>query len=237
MKAVAVKELKNRLSHYLREVASGEIVLVTDRGRVVAELHRPPTERADYDSFPSSHWHLRGCSSSACPRIRERTAGAGPRCAVPGQALLDAERAASPERLCRDERRPPLALQRAARGGDPPGASRVAEGHLLPPDAHRESSGDPASGRPRGSRRGRCRRGAGHLGPGRGPVGRARALAPGGIPRRAGVPGRARADSRCCPLASVLLLRHSVPDLVVLSTDARVRENASQLGFELFPPP
>ena len=30
MKAVAVKELKNRLSAYLREVRSGEIVLVTD---------------------------------------------------------------------------------------------------------------------------------------------------------------------------------------------------------------
>lgn len=41
MKAVAVKELKNRLSAYLREVRSGEIVLVTDRGRVVAELRRP----------------------------------------------------------------------------------------------------------------------------------------------------------------------------------------------------
>jgi antitoxin (DNA-binding transcriptional repressor) of toxin-antitoxin stability system len=44
MKAVAVKELKNRLSAYLREVAKGEVVLVTDRGRVVAELRRPPTE-------------------------------------------------------------------------------------------------------------------------------------------------------------------------------------------------
>ena len=42
MQAVAVKELKNRLSSYLREVRSGEVVLVTDRGRVVAEL-RPPT--------------------------------------------------------------------------------------------------------------------------------------------------------------------------------------------------
>ena len=41
MKAVAVKELKTHLSVYLREVASGEIVLVTDRGRVVAELRRP----------------------------------------------------------------------------------------------------------------------------------------------------------------------------------------------------
>lgn len=44
MKAVAVKELKNRLSAYLREVRAGEVVLVTDRGRVVAELRRPGLE-------------------------------------------------------------------------------------------------------------------------------------------------------------------------------------------------
>lgn len=43
MRAVAVKELKNKLSAYLREVAAGEIVLVTDRGRVVAELRQPTT--------------------------------------------------------------------------------------------------------------------------------------------------------------------------------------------------
>jgi uncharacterized protein with PIN domain len=36
-------------------------------------------------------------------------------------------------------------------------------------------------------------------------------------------------------LASALLLRHVVPDLVVVSTDTRIRENASQLGFEVFP--
>jgi antitoxin (DNA-binding transcriptional repressor) of toxin-antitoxin stability system len=41
MKAVAVKELKNRLSSYLQEVRNGEVVLVTDRGRVVAELRQP----------------------------------------------------------------------------------------------------------------------------------------------------------------------------------------------------
>jgi len=41
VKAVAVKELKNRLSSYLREVIAGEVVLVTDRGRVVAELRQP----------------------------------------------------------------------------------------------------------------------------------------------------------------------------------------------------
>ncbi len=41
MRAVGIRELKNRLSHYVRLVESGESVLVTDRGAVVAEL-RPP---------------------------------------------------------------------------------------------------------------------------------------------------------------------------------------------------
>ena len=36
-------------------------------------------------------------------------------------------------------------------------------------------------------------------------------------------------------LASALVLRHSLPDVVILSTDARVRTNATQLGFEIFP--
>jgi len=35
---VGVKELKARLSAYLREVRRGEVVLVTDRDEVVAEL-------------------------------------------------------------------------------------------------------------------------------------------------------------------------------------------------------
>jgi antitoxin (DNA-binding transcriptional repressor) of toxin-antitoxin stability system len=41
MKTAGVRELKARLSSFLRDVAAGEVVLVTDRGRVVAEL-RPP---------------------------------------------------------------------------------------------------------------------------------------------------------------------------------------------------
>ncbi len=36
MKSVGARELKNRLSEYLREVQSGEAILVTDRGDVVA---------------------------------------------------------------------------------------------------------------------------------------------------------------------------------------------------------
>ena len=41
MKSVGLRELKNRLSEYVREVRSGEGVLVTDRGEVVAELISP----------------------------------------------------------------------------------------------------------------------------------------------------------------------------------------------------
>jgi prevent-host-death family protein len=41
MKVVGLRELKNRLSEYVRLVRNGEEVLVTDRGAVVAELVPP----------------------------------------------------------------------------------------------------------------------------------------------------------------------------------------------------
>ena len=43
MKSVGIKQLKSRLSEYLRLVRGGETVLVTDRDEVVAELR--PTRR------------------------------------------------------------------------------------------------------------------------------------------------------------------------------------------------
>ena len=39
--SVGIRELKNRLSEYIRRVRRGEEFLVTDRGRVVAELRQP----------------------------------------------------------------------------------------------------------------------------------------------------------------------------------------------------
>jgi prevent-host-death family protein len=45
---VGVKELKNSLSKYLRAVRRGEVVLITERGKVVAEI-RPRTLRAGDD--------------------------------------------------------------------------------------------------------------------------------------------------------------------------------------------
>ena len=41
MKTVGIRELKAQLSRVLRDVAAGDTYLVTDRGRVVAELRQP----------------------------------------------------------------------------------------------------------------------------------------------------------------------------------------------------
>jgi antitoxin (DNA-binding transcriptional repressor) of toxin-antitoxin stability system len=46
MRAVGLKVLKNKLSEYVRLVAGGETVLVTDRDRVVAEIVPPRSGRA-----------------------------------------------------------------------------------------------------------------------------------------------------------------------------------------------
>jgi prevent-host-death family protein len=52
MKTVGLRELKNRLSEYVRKVRSGEGVLVTDRGEVVAEL-LPPGQGLDESGVAS----------------------------------------------------------------------------------------------------------------------------------------------------------------------------------------
>jgi antitoxin (DNA-binding transcriptional repressor) of toxin-antitoxin stability system len=53
MKTVGVRELKNRLSEYLREVVRGESVLVTDRGEVVAELSPPRLGASEQTASPA----------------------------------------------------------------------------------------------------------------------------------------------------------------------------------------
>jgi prevent-host-death family protein len=52
MKTVELRELQNRLSHYVRQVRSGEGVLVTDRGEIVAEL-LPPGQGLDESGVPA----------------------------------------------------------------------------------------------------------------------------------------------------------------------------------------
>jgi prevent-host-death family protein len=45
MREVGLKLLKNKLSEYVRLAAGGETIVVTDRGRVVAEIVPPRRER------------------------------------------------------------------------------------------------------------------------------------------------------------------------------------------------
>ena len=46
MRSIGIRALNSRLSEYVRLAAGGETVLVTDRGRVVAEMGPPRAERS-----------------------------------------------------------------------------------------------------------------------------------------------------------------------------------------------
>lgn len=49
MKQVGIRELKNRLSHYVRRAKAGDEIQVTDRGEPVAELVPPRRARGRVD--------------------------------------------------------------------------------------------------------------------------------------------------------------------------------------------
>jgi antitoxin (DNA-binding transcriptional repressor) of toxin-antitoxin stability system len=44
LKTAGIKELKNKLSAYLREVRSGSVILVSDHGEIIAEIKSPSAE-------------------------------------------------------------------------------------------------------------------------------------------------------------------------------------------------
>ncbi|GBC87106.1 hypothetical protein HRbin12_01107 [bacterium HR12] len=46
MRTVGLKVLKNKLAEYVRLAAAGEVILISDRDRVVAELVPPAPHRA-----------------------------------------------------------------------------------------------------------------------------------------------------------------------------------------------
>jgi antitoxin (DNA-binding transcriptional repressor) of toxin-antitoxin stability system len=94
MKAVGVRELKNRLSEYLRLVRNGETVLVTDRGAVIAELGPPGESRLQGASPLLDELMRRGNVTIGAPNDPDLYSAQTP-VAKPGLAaeLLDAERA------------------------------------------------------------------------------------------------------------------------------------------------
>ncbi len=52
METVGIRELKNRLSLYVRKAEAGDVVIITDRGRVVAELVPPGQGHVARDIHP-----------------------------------------------------------------------------------------------------------------------------------------------------------------------------------------
>ena len=52
MRAIGVRDFKEHLSQHLRTVRSGETLLITDRGEVVAEV-RPPLMRDPAFPYPA----------------------------------------------------------------------------------------------------------------------------------------------------------------------------------------
>ena len=93
MKQVGLRELKNRLSVYVRLVRAGEHVQVTDRGQVVAELMPPAPAKGRDPAAGLSALERRGLLRvpTAEGRARYRRL---PRLVAPGTAkrLLDADR-------------------------------------------------------------------------------------------------------------------------------------------------
>ena len=67
MKPIGIRELKNRLSAYVRKVRDGDTVLVTDRGVVVAELRPPAAVAPDGASAAMDALVRRGRATAGAP--------------------------------------------------------------------------------------------------------------------------------------------------------------------------
>jgi prevent-host-death family protein len=83
MRAAGVREIKNRLSEYLRLVAEGETVLVTDRGRVVAQLAPPPVHAPPALSENDALRRLAAAGKIRLPERQVPSPGEGPVEGVP----------------------------------------------------------------------------------------------------------------------------------------------------------
>ncbi|MEX2530919.1 MAG: type II toxin-antitoxin system prevent-host-death family antitoxin [Gemmatimonadota bacterium] len=78
MRSVGIREIKNRLSEYLRYVASGETVLVTHHGRVVAQLAPPPVHAPPAPSEDEALRRLAAAGKIRLPGKAIPSPGEGP---------------------------------------------------------------------------------------------------------------------------------------------------------------
>lgn len=82
---VSVRELKAKLSAYLKQAAAGQVFTVTDRGRPVAVLG-PVLGNVDLADAAEAGWLTRASHSGLGPARRHRAAGSI-------QGVLDEDRA------------------------------------------------------------------------------------------------------------------------------------------------
>ena len=71
MRTIGVRDLKAHLSQVLREVQDGATVLVTDRGRVIAELRQPDAALPPKDRVERAMTRL---AAAGVLRLAERSA-------------------------------------------------------------------------------------------------------------------------------------------------------------------
>ena len=69
MIAVGIRELKSTLSRRIEDVKRGEVILVTDRGRVVAELRAPGTAAAAAEPMDETERALRRLAAEGWVRL------------------------------------------------------------------------------------------------------------------------------------------------------------------------
>jgi antitoxin (DNA-binding transcriptional repressor) of toxin-antitoxin stability system len=94
VKSVGVKELKNRLSEYLRDVRSGTRVLISDRGTVIAELHEPQWQHSTQEPENAVIAEWRQAGIVRAPLAKKRKTSPSPVKLPEGaaQRLLEDER-------------------------------------------------------------------------------------------------------------------------------------------------
>jgi antitoxin (DNA-binding transcriptional repressor) of toxin-antitoxin stability system len=87
MATVGLKTLKNKLSEYVRRAAAGERVVITDRGRRVAELVLPQPDVPSGEGRPLSPLELRGMREGWLKPATIRDGSPPPRRPIPGYTL------------------------------------------------------------------------------------------------------------------------------------------------------
>lgn len=80
-KSIGVRKLKDNLSSYLKEVESGTVILVSDRDRIIAEIHEPDPDLYKTDNPLLASWvregrvHSPRSEKTVCPESPVKIAG------------------------------------------------------------------------------------------------------------------------------------------------------------------